>query len=62
MRQPHRKQNESTAYHEAGHAVVAWLGGIAMKSVSIVPTTGAAGHIKHHDPLKAFKAGTARKE
>ena len=35
----------ATAYHEAGHAVVAWHEGIRIRSASIMPTEATAGHV-----------------
>jgi hypothetical protein len=40
-----RLQLEETAYHEAGHAVLAWLAGSPFERVSVVPDEDAAGHI-----------------
>jgi len=39
---------KSTAYHEAGHAVVAWLQGVGLSRGSIVLEPGRHGHIRHH--------------
>jgi hypothetical protein len=39
---------ESTAYHEAGHAVVAWLQGVGLSRASIVLEPGRHGHVRHH--------------
>jgi hypothetical protein len=36
---------EETAYHEAGHAVLAWLAGSPFERVSIIPEEDSAGHI-----------------
>jgi hypothetical protein len=42
----------ATAYHEAGHAVVAWkLTLRAGRNVSVIPTTDSAGHTDHFNPL-----------
>lgn len=37
----------ATAYHEAGHAVMAWKLGIALKKVTIVPDEDSAGSCYH---------------
>jgi hypothetical protein len=39
-----RNPLEVTAYHEAGHIVVAWACGIVVDSVSILPERNASGH------------------
>ncbi len=41
---------QSTAYHEAGHAVAAWHVGVRAKSLSIIPdlTDGSLGRLTHH--------------
>ena len=42
------KALESTAYHEAGHAVAAWRYGVRTKRLSIVPEPSFAGqHVRH---------------
>jgi hypothetical protein len=38
---------KSTAYHEAGHAVVAWLQGVGLKRISIVRDKSTHGHMRH---------------
>jgi hypothetical protein len=35
------------AYHEAGHAVVAWVCGVRVKKVTIVPDERSLGHVVH---------------
>ncbi len=45
---------EATAYHEAGHAVMAWDEGIKINSISIVPDEKASGRIMHADPLRGI--------
>jgi len=44
----HNKQ--ATAFHEAGHAVVAWLEGIRIEEVSIIPSEDSHGHVVHFIP------------
>ncbi|HUZ32343.1 MAG TPA: hypothetical protein VMV19_09630 [Xanthobacteraceae bacterium] len=51
MKRLSKSQIEATAYHEAGHAVVAYVLGYRPQSVTIVPTIDAAGHIVQADPL-----------
>ena len=38
------KALESTAIHEAGHAVMAWRLGVRTKTLSIIPGPGTLGH------------------
>ena len=45
-----RSALEATAYHEAGHLVVAWTEGAAIRRVSIVPERERAGFV-HHSPI-----------
>jgi hypothetical protein len=45
-----RSALEATAYHEAGHLVVAWTEGAAISRVSIVPERERAGFV-HHSPI-----------
>ena len=42
---------QATAYHEAGHAVVAHLEGIRVKGVSVLPDENTSGRIHHANPL-----------
>lgn len=44
------------AHHEAGHAVMAALQGVAIMRVTIVPDHGSAGHVLHPDHSAAFLA------
>lgn len=46
----HGKQLQSTAYHEAGHAIAAWARGLRFRYVTIVPHDGRLGHIRHAYP------------
>ena len=48
-------QVEATAYHEAGHAVIAYVLGYRPQCVTIVPTVDTAGHIIHTNPLHGFQ-------
>jgi hypothetical protein len=48
-------QVEATAYHEAGHAVIAYVLGYRPQCVTIVPTADTAGHIIHTNPLHGFQ-------
>ena len=48
-------QVEATAYHEAGHAVIAYMLGYRPHSATIVPTFDTAGHIIHPNPLDGFQ-------
>jgi hypothetical protein len=45
-RRPRRKKVK-LAYHEAGHAVAAWICGIRVKRVTIVPDARSLGHVVH---------------
>jgi hypothetical protein len=38
------QQDERTAYHEAGHAVLQWACNVGLKHVTIVPGEGTYGH------------------
>ena len=55
MKRPSKSQIEATAYHEAGHAVIAYMLGYRPQSVTIVPTVDWAGHIVHANPLYGFQ-------
>ena len=50
------KKLESTAYHEAGHAVVTIAHNVRVHSVSIIPDPDeeSLGHIKHSNPLRGI--------
>jgi hypothetical protein len=48
-------QVEATAYHEAGHAVIAYMLGYQPQSVTIVPAVDTAGHIIQTNPLHGFQ-------
>lgn len=45
---------EATAYHEAGHAVVAWRIGMKFRRVTIEPDGGSLGHMLHAKHPKWF--------
>ncbi|MDE2283365.1 MAG: hypothetical protein KGK33_01970 [Hyphomicrobiales bacterium] len=55
MKRLSKSQIEATAYHEAGHAVIAYALGYRPQSVTIVPTRDAAGHIVQDNPLHGFQ-------
>ncbi|MFY9839299.1 MAG: hypothetical protein WAK55_23045 [Xanthobacteraceae bacterium] len=55
MRKRSKSQIEATAYHEAGHAVVAYFLNYKPELVTIVPTVDAAGHVIHPNPLHGFQ-------
>jgi hypothetical protein len=48
-------QFEATAYHEAGHAVIAYVLGYRPQCVTIVPTVDTTGHIIHPNPLDGIQ-------
>jgi hypothetical protein len=48
-------QIEATAYHEAGHAVIAYMLGYRPQCVTIVPTVDTTGHIIQTNPLDGFQ-------
>lgn len=50
-----RPTRQATAYHEAGHAVAAWLSGIKIESISIIPSAEDDGRIVHANPLHGIK-------
>jgi hypothetical protein len=53
-RSPQRRLADDTvAYHEAGHAVIAFFESIPIKRVSIVPGDEHRGHVKHADILRS---------
>ncbi len=47
MANPSLSQRRATAFHEAGHAVVAVWENVRFRYVTIVPGDGAAGHLRH---------------
>ncbi len=46
---------ESTAYHEAGHAMMAWHEGLWINEISIVPDDDSSGRILHANPLRGIQ-------
>lgn len=46
-----RSARLATAYHEAGHAVIAWKRGLKVKSATIVPGDGFDGRVRHSSAL-----------
>ena len=46
---------ESTAYHEAGHAVISIKEGIVGVQASIKPDENTLGHVNHDFPLKGVQ-------
>lgn len=51
----HTKRLESTAYHEAGHAVMAVHEGVALLNVSIVSDGDSQGRAGFSNPLSTFQ-------
>ena len=49
------KHLRATAYHEAGHAAIAWHQGIRVRHVSIVPDAEYLGRVVHSDPLRGIR-------
>ena len=45
------KAFQSSAHHEAGHAVVAWDQGIAIRKLLLVPDLMAGGGLQYRNPL-----------
>jgi ATP-dependent Zn protease len=52
QRNPTPSALEATAIHEAGHAVAAWLLRVRVNSATIIPHSGALGHVTHANPLR----------
>jgi hypothetical protein len=50
-----KAQQEATAYHEAGHAVVAHHLGYKPSQASIIPTLDTDGHVLHPSPLRGVQ-------
>ncbi len=48
------RQRERTAYHEAGHAVIAHRCGVRFSYVTIVPGEHSLGHLLHHKWSRRF--------
>jgi ATP-dependent Zn protease len=58
VKRANTKAVEATAYHEAGHAVMAFQLGIRLQKITIVPDEESSGCC-HHESLLKFK-GSAR--
>src|SRR5215471_12724136 len=50
-----KHNREATAYHEAGHAVVAWVQGYKPHNATIIPDEDSHGHVLHADPLRRIR-------
>jgi hypothetical protein len=48
---------KATAYHEAGHAVMAWIQKVRLKGASIIADKDSAGHCLHEKLLKIREGG-----
>ncbi len=48
---PPSKELQSTAYHEAGHAVISWALEYEVYKITIVPSGDKAGLVIHQNPL-----------
>ena len=48
---PTSKELQSTAHHEAGHAVISWALEYEVYELTIVPSKDKAGLIKYQNPL-----------
>lgn len=46
---------DAVAFHEAAHAVVAFVLGIELKSATIVPAADRARKVRHRSPLRGIK-------
>ena len=49
-----RRARALTAYHEAGHAVVAWLCGVRITGITIIRTDDARGSCAHENLLRGY--------
>jgi hypothetical protein len=45
-----RDERTIIAYHEAGHAIMAWASGFVVKEVSVIPTEEAGGQVRFEHP------------
>ena len=54
--------SEATAFHEAGHAVMCWLEGVKVRSVTVVPdrTRNGDGWCHHHKVMGGMRPDIAR--
>ena len=46
------KRQRAIAYHEAGHAVAAYVHHVAIHRAAIIPSADFAGHVSHANPLR----------
>ena len=51
----HDAELRATAYHEAGHAVAAFVLRRPIRTASIEPAEGSLGRVEHHPPGKWFQ-------
>lgn len=51
----HRTALAATAYHEAGHGVVAWRLGFKVRRVTIEPGKDHDGFVEHDSPLRGVR-------
>ena len=51
MRRQSASQREATAFHEAGHAVVAWLRGARVRAISVIRTKAEDGFVAYRPVL-----------
>ena len=49
------KALEAAAYHEAGHALMAWHQGVRVNEISIIPDKNSRGRVLHADPLRGIQ-------
>ena len=56
-RAPRTKDARATAYHEAGHAVMAWHEGVRINAVSVMPSPESWGMTDHANPLLGVPLG-----
>jgi ATP-dependent Zn protease len=52
---PTKASTEATAYHEAGHAVIAHALGCKVSPATIIPTIDEHGHVIHANPLRGLQ-------
>lgn len=45
----------ASAYHEAGHAVIAYMFGYKPQAATIIPTIDTAGSVSHPNPLRGIR-------